>query len=106
MKNKYSGYSRKEKLAVIADIRERKGHLLGQGIIANGTIQYVPVEPNPLQNSVLVQGKYVVGETTHSIRYQPAYYEHRQPPESSIRTLPPNISEFAVKSAIIGGRHE
>lgn len=82
----------------IKDIRERKGHLLGRGIIVSGNNPgFVPAMPleDPLKYSVLVRG---TGE------YQYPYSEHFGPefgyvykgaPDGAIRQAESSQSEYA-----------
>ncbi len=70
----------------IMDIRERKGHLLGRGIIvSSGNPGFVPAIPpeEPLKYS-----------TPYIDKDGKPAYKYRGKPTSSIRTLPADQSEF------------
>lgn len=79
-----SGEERRER---IRDIRARKGHLLGRGIVVSGSKPgFVPGLPSedPMKYSVPY-----VDENGNTA------YKYRGKPASSIRPLPSNQSEFA-----------
>lgn len=79
-----------ERRARIRDIRERKGHFLGMGIIDSGDKSgYVTAYPgiDPMKYSVPVQPSYIDG-------CEEVIYAYKGIPRSSIRPVSPNISEF------------
>lgn len=74
----------------IKDIRERKGHLLGRGIIVSGNnTGFVPAIP--LEDPMKYSTPYIDEDGN-------AAYKYRGKPASSIRTLPADQSEFARPS--------
>lgn len=81
-----TGDARRER---IKDIRERKGHLLGRGIVVSGRNPgFVPGQPiqNPLKYSVLVQ---------HLAGVDDPGYVYKGIPETSVRQISSNESEYA-----------
>ena len=89
MNEQLSELAHGERLERIRDIRERKGYLLGRGVLIAGNTGFVSGYTifDTMKYSVLVQGGYLESDK----------YVYKGVPKTEIRQLPDEVSEFSEK---------